>query len=207
MLSPQSHTGILFIDNGCCRTQCINCITPLVRNTVRCFPLQDACSQLLIMQDLLRFVWHKLKPLKEDAARTHKIIRAECLLTPCWHSQSACTVHRASFPPLQSQTDYLQRCLICLSYSPLQDHSSRSFSLPDLLLLHHNATKLFHIESTPCLSEEVKHFLFLTCMSARPHTRICPGQPGAEEQGEMCNPPTAQEWGQAALGSTAPTCP
>lgn len=116
------------------------------------------------------------------------MIRAKWLLSPCWCSQSACTVHRASFLPLQSQTGYLQRCPICLSHTALPDRSGRSFSLPDLFPLHHNTTELFHTESTTCFSEVVKHFLFLICRSTNPHTRTCPETPRRRKAGRDVQP-------------------
>lgn len=97
----------------------------------------------------------------------------EHLLTPCWRSPSACTVHRASFSLFRATRVTFMG--VCLSHTALPDHSGRSFALPDPFSLHHNTTE--HIESATCLPEEMKHFLFLRGRSTNPHTRICPGTP------------------------------
>lgn len=106
---------------------------------------------------------HSLKSCKiclaETEARDRRMLPGhtkqlgpnEHLWTPCWCSQSICPVHRASFLSPQSQTSYLQRCLICLSQNALPDSSIRSFSLPDPFSLHHNTTELCNAESTTCI--------------------------------------------------------
>lgn len=105
LLSPQATTDVLFCATFCCRAQYINYITPLVRNTVPSSTSFFPFKTLVHTPKLYRAFegMFGTSQGKEDGASTHKIIGAKCLLTPCWWSQSACTMHRASFPLFRAE--------------------------------------------------------------------------------------------------------
>lgn len=126
LLSLQAQTDVLFCAIVCCRAQRINYITPLVRNTVPSstsfFPFKTLVHTPKLCR-AFKSVFGTSQG-KEDGGRTHKIIWAECFLTPCWWSQNACTVHRASFPLFRAELQRLPSKVSDLSFS---HYSARRF--------------------------------------------------------------------------------